>query len=126
MKILSAKATILATVVCGLFMACETAVNTDLKGKWNYSEWTMAGSVVDIATMGNPVIDFQENDVFTVKYGDQSNTEKWNVQGDTLFFNYKDGKSQSYLMTHKGSDTLELNGKSGNIETRLVLVRLKE
>jgi hypothetical protein len=116
----------LATVVCGLFMACEPGVNKDLKGQWNYAEWSMAGTVVDIATMGNPVIDFQENDVFTVQYGDQSNSEKWKVEGDTLRFNYKDGTSQSYLMTHKGSDTLELNGKSGNIETRLVLVRLKE
>jgi hypothetical protein len=116
----------LATVVCGLFMACEPGTNKDLKGQWNYAEWSMAGTAVDIATMGNPVIDFQENDVFTVQYGDQSNSEKWKVEGDTLRFNYKDGTSQSYLMTHKDSDTLELNGKSGNIETRLVLVRLKE
>lgn len=122
----SIKAIILTTVFCSLFSACSTEVNTDMKGKWRYAAWTMGDSDVDIAAMGNPEFDFQKDDIFTVTYGNQSNTEQWHIDGDTLRFSYKDGGSQSYLIEHKGSDTVQLSGKTSNINNQLTLVRKKD
>lgn len=126
MRVLNNNVLVLLLLATGLLASCAQKEEFTLLGKWSYNYWTLAGQPMDIAGLGNPVIDFKDDGSFVVTYGVQQNAEKWHLAADSLVMEYKDGKTQSFLMNKMGNDSLELLGKAGDMDTRMIWVRVKE
>ncbi len=125
MGILRASRLFLAFMVA-MIMACNTQTSEhNIVGKWAYAEWSLGEQQVDLMNMGEPTIEFEKDGAYILRAGFQENHETWQLKGDTLTLVYKDGNNQSLVIDKHTADTLVLTGKAGELDSKLVLVKVK-
>lgn len=85
----------------------------------------MGDKQVDLGTLGTPIIDFNNDGTFKATLGQNTSSEQWQLNGDTLTLLYSDGNTQKFKVNAFTNDSIELNGDMGDKKTKLILVKTK-
>lgn len=105
--------------------SCGNDADFDLTGQWEYAYWQMGERQVDLATLGTPIIDFNNDGTFKASLNGKESNEKWLLEGDTLSLIYSDGNNQKFYVNVIKPDSIDLHGSLRDTHTKLTLIKTK-